>query len=103
LSFFVASRRRHTRLVSDWSSDVCSSDLDRLADGDTRRRGWAGVTLLTLRRRNGWGSWGAESRVCETSPMRRPPTGGCRGAKRTSDRERGVEGEEGGGGGGGVG
>src|SRR5262249_56242973 len=21
--------RRHTRLVSDWSSDVCSSDLDR--------------------------------------------------------------------------
>src|SRR5262249_56653210 len=26
-SFFFASRRRHTRLVSDWSSDVCSSDL----------------------------------------------------------------------------
>src|SRR5258706_3203577 len=27
-SFFVFSiRRRHTRLVSDWSSDVCSSDL----------------------------------------------------------------------------
>src|SRR3989339_695369 len=22
------SRRRHTRLVSDWSSDVCSSDLE---------------------------------------------------------------------------
>src|SRR5262249_58475820 len=29
-SFFFSSRRRHTRLVSDWSSDVCSSDL-RLA------------------------------------------------------------------------
>src|SRR5262249_58499307 len=27
LSFFFSSRRRHTRLVSDWSSDVCSSDL----------------------------------------------------------------------------
>src|SRR5262249_44659674 len=26
-SFFFSSRRRHTRLVSDWSSDVCSSDL----------------------------------------------------------------------------
>src|SRR5262249_58087890 len=26
-SFFCSSRRRHTRLVSDWSSDVCSSDL----------------------------------------------------------------------------
>src|SRR5262249_47500332 len=24
--FFFSSRRRHTRLVSDWSSDVCSSD-----------------------------------------------------------------------------
>src|SRR5258706_6300633 len=28
LVFFFSSRRRHTRLVSDWSSDVCSSDLD---------------------------------------------------------------------------
>src|SRR5262249_59673294 len=27
-SFFFSSRRRHTRLVSDWSSDVCSSDLN---------------------------------------------------------------------------
>ena len=27
--FFFSSRRRHTRLVSDWSSDVCSSDLIR--------------------------------------------------------------------------
>src|SRR5205807_7861661 len=25
---FVSSRRRHTRLQGDWSSDVCSSDLD---------------------------------------------------------------------------
>src|SRR6266571_715807 len=27
-SFFFSSRRRHTRLTCDWSSDVCSSDLD---------------------------------------------------------------------------
>src|SRR6266480_2361312 len=26
--FFFSSRRRHTRLTCDWSSDVCSSDLD---------------------------------------------------------------------------
>src|SRR5258705_3215772 len=26
-SFLVSSRRRHTRCLSDWSSDVCSSDL----------------------------------------------------------------------------
>ena len=32
LSFFFSSRRRHTRLRRDWSSDVCSSDL-----GDDRR------------------------------------------------------------------
>src|SRR5262249_59978785 len=29
IDFFFSSRRRHTRLVSDWSSDVCSSDLCR--------------------------------------------------------------------------
>src|SRR6266516_359674 len=26
--FFFSSRRRHTRSYGDWSSDVCSSDLD---------------------------------------------------------------------------
>src|SRR5215813_8024833 len=28
LPFFFSSRRRHTRCGRDWSSDVCSSDLD---------------------------------------------------------------------------
>src|SRR2546430_5338216 len=27
--FFFSSRRRHTRFDCDWSSDVCSSDLDQ--------------------------------------------------------------------------
>src|SRR5205807_2819553 len=36
--FFFSSRRRHTSLQGDWSSDVCSSDLeismlDNLSDG----------------------------------------------------------------------
>src|SRR5690606_39526082 len=26
--FFFSSRRRHTRFSRDWSSDVCSSDLE---------------------------------------------------------------------------
>src|SRR5437879_7632598 len=26
--FFFSSRRRHTRYIGDWSSDVCSSDLE---------------------------------------------------------------------------
>src|SRR5690349_24835835 len=28
--FFFSSRRRHTRSLRDWSSDVCSSDLSNL-------------------------------------------------------------------------
>src|SRR5438034_11414665 len=28
--FFFSSRRRHTRSLCDWSSDVCSSDLAHL-------------------------------------------------------------------------
>src|SRR5690606_39474553 len=38
LFFFFSSRRRHTRFSRDWSSDVCSSDLEvdhpRRADRD---------------------------------------------------------------------
>src|SRR6266511_1859169 len=30
--FFFSSRRRHTRFSRDWSSDVCSSDLEYVAD-----------------------------------------------------------------------
>src|SRR5699024_1700390 len=29
--FFFSSRRRHTRSKRDWSSDVCSSDLEHVA------------------------------------------------------------------------
>src|SRR5437763_8503078 len=42
--FFFSSRRRHTRYIGDWSSDVCSSDLDlshplavRRSGGETRQ------------------------------------------------------------------
>src|SRR5690349_22825286 len=31
--FFFSSRRRHTRSLRDWSSDVCSSDLLAIASG----------------------------------------------------------------------
>src|SRR5260221_7900004 len=40
--FFFSSRRRHTRSLCDWSSDVCSSDLfgqgDRPAEVGDRER-----------------------------------------------------------------
>src|SRR5437867_13157798 len=29
MMFFFSSRRRHTRSYGDWSSDVCSSDLEK--------------------------------------------------------------------------
>src|SRR5256885_2453770 len=34
--FFFSSRRRHTRLQGDWSSDVCSSDLGILVIVDEK-------------------------------------------------------------------
>src|SRR2546426_9290134 len=40
--FFFSSRRRHTRLQGDWSSDVCSSDLRRAC---TRDRAYDGGDL----------------------------------------------------------
>src|ERR1039457_7301966 len=42
LFFFFSSRRRHTRLQGDWSSDVCSSDLWTRAGRRLRLRpkGW---------------------------------------------------------------
>src|SRR5256885_3025500 len=46
-SFFFSSRRRHTRLQGDWSSDVCSSDLHAQslsAVGDTTLASLAGRT-----------------------------------------------------------
>src|SRR5205814_7351980 len=57
--FFFSSRRRHTRCLSDWSSDVCSSDLGidltgaRLYDGSglsTGDRLSARQILAVLRR-----------------------------------------------------
>src|SRR5205823_12066924 len=42
--FFFSSRRRHTRSASDWSSDVCSSDLGETAN-DLLERALAFRTL----------------------------------------------------------
>src|SRR2546426_4236451 len=43
--FFFSSRRRHTRLQGDWSSDVCSSDLAALL----RRRHRTEAPIVTRR------------------------------------------------------
>src|SRR5438046_9311599 len=49
--FFFSSRRRHTRLVSDWSSDVCSSDLLAVivvVDHDVNIHNYSEVVWKTL-------------------------------------------------------
>src|SRR5205814_7892945 len=52
-SFFFSSRRRHTRCLSDWSSDVCSSDL---SSGRRRRAGEDRSARACLRRASPRGS-----------------------------------------------
>src|SRR5882762_994639 len=42
--FFFSSRRRHTIFKCDWSSDVCSSDLQRQTLG-----GWSLIPVFTVR------------------------------------------------------
>src|SRR5690625_6065983 len=36
ICFFFSSRRRHTRWPRDWSSDVCSSDLEDVIELQSR-------------------------------------------------------------------
>src|SRR5262245_64670368 len=48
--FFFSSRRRHTRCLSDWSSDVCSSDLGRAVESDGNLTSLDGNELETANR-----------------------------------------------------
>src|SRR5256885_11393556 len=50
LSFFFSSRRRHTRLQGDWSSDVCSSDLLRFQEMDPKQADFSVVVHPDFRR-----------------------------------------------------
>src|SRR6201999_3726712 len=43
-----SSRRRHTRCLSDWSSDVCSSDVPVIADPGETPAGTAGAGTADL-------------------------------------------------------
>src|SRR5256885_16950722 len=46
--FFFSSRRRHTRLQGDWSSDVCSSDLIEIVVGALVKRVGGLLLLIAL-------------------------------------------------------
>src|SRR2546430_10170951 len=63
--FFFSSRRRHTRFDCDWSSDVCSSDLNSitLTFDDALRGPFNGQKSLVFRpSREGdvWGNWSTD-------------------------------------------
>src|SRR5690606_39567011 len=51
---FFSSRRRHTRFSRDWSSDVCSSDLDALIQG---KSGFLNGTFFLIRAALFMGGW----------------------------------------------
>src|SRR5437762_7399568 len=57
--FFFSSRRRHTRYIGDWSSDVCSSDLWKVValESDGRR---ATAAELEAMKDGGWAFKGTE-------------------------------------------
>src|SRR5690606_13340077 len=56
--FFFASRGRHTRVSRDWSSDVCSSDVEETRSFICSRRLSASEALATAR-----AHWGIENEL----------------------------------------
>src|SRR5690625_8007140 len=60
--FFFSSRRRHTRWPRDWSSDVCSSDLESGEEARHRRRRRRGRGHHDLGRRRSRGRRSEERR-----------------------------------------
>src|SRR5256885_6256485 len=49
LRVFFSSRRRHTRLQGDWSSDVCSSDLQLMVVGNSHKHQLAELAMPQVR------------------------------------------------------
>src|SRR5437764_2398839 len=75
--FFFSSRRRHTRYIGDWSSDVCSSDLRARLRG----RGLGGCILRLRDGRDG-------DRDREHASDRPPPRSGAKVIRGGTDRRR---------------
>src|SRR5690606_40601539 len=95
-----SSRRRHTRFSRDWSSDVCSSDLQQ-------GRSQSGCSQLSLRLEKGVDSGGflafSWSVLCESGKRTRSSSGQAReqgqsrrvaGNPRSEERRVGKEGRQ---------
>src|SRR5256885_8567109 len=72
--FFFSSRRRHTRLQGDWSSDVCSSDLGSRTRGP---RGGRPARCARAVRQAGPARWPVRSEE-HTSELQSPCNLVCR-------------------------
>src|ERR1035438_6080579 len=72
---FFSSRRRHTRCLSAWSSDVCSSDLSKRAPGEHQIYRHEGKNRLRRCRADG-SEYGAPARRLRLTDngRGRPPT-----------------------------
>src|SRR5436189_6189821 len=91
--FFFSSRRRHTRYIGDWSSDVCSSDLRRLLGRDGERDRARPLRADGEPRRSEERRVGKE---CGTRrfPPRRIQKGGTQGHRKRTRRKRGQLGRQ---------
>src|SRR5437867_3885597 len=71
--FFFSSRRRHTRSYGDWSSDVCSSDLEldsrtgSSMSQSSRRRSTCCTRLRNAPNERRSGTWSWRGNACERS------------------------------------
>src|SRR5438132_8427937 len=71
--FFFSSRRRHTRSLCDWSSDVCSSDLVALLERERAEECDLVRELRRQRRDQQRGERSEERRVGKECRSRWPP------------------------------
>src|SRR4051812_49823097 len=71
--FFFSSRRRHTRLTCDWSSDVCSSDL---SPAPAQSAGVSHAATAARAMGSDWIDLGPLDDLPEGRPALRPAGGG---------------------------
>src|SRR5690349_23590691 len=86
--FFFSSRRRHTRSLRDWSSDVCSSDLLCLVAKAESRRTDAAVDDKA----KGLGKSALPGKAVGRAQGEREEKKGGQGGQRSEERRVGKEG-----------
>src|SRR5690348_17359762 len=87
--FFFSSRRRHTRWTGDWSSDVCSSDLDEEGGEGLEDGAQGGLLDAAGRPQDGGGRAGEDEEVERPAGERRGQ--GERPLDRSEERRVGKE------------